>query len=95
MSKPSPKSGAMPRPKLNSTSSPLLAGGYCIWEFARGAWALKSTSCARGYLPGVPPAQAGKFEGELVKKHCEAAAMPSEPGPKSTPARPARVKVTN
>lgn len=95
MAKASPRSGVASKPPLVSTSSPLAAGGYCIWEYAKGAWALKSTSCARGYLPGGPPPQAGKFEGELVKKHCEAAAVPSAPAPKSTPEKPGRVKVSN
>lgn len=95
MSKASPKAGAVPRPTLNSTSRPIAAGGYCIWEYTKGAWAIKSTACARGYLPGGPPPQAGQFDGELVKKHCEAAPVPSAPAPKSAPTRPGRAKVTH
>ena len=96
MSEASPKAGAAPRPKLVSTSKPFAAGGYCIWEYSRGAWAIKTTSHARGYHPGDPPSQPGRFEGELVKKHCEAAAVPSYSGPKAlAPARPGPVTVTD
>jgi hypothetical protein len=28
-----------------------------------------------GFAPGDPPAQAGRFEGELIRKYCEPVAL--------------------
>jgi hypothetical protein len=51
------------------------AGGYGIWEFSRGAWSLRRVVCGVGFAPGDPPAQAGRFEGELIRKYCEPVAL--------------------
>jgi hypothetical protein len=47
------------------------SGGYGIWEFSLGTWSLRSAVCPDGYTPGAPPLQAGRFEGELIRKYCE------------------------
>ena len=51
------------------------SGGYGIWEFSQGAWSLRSAVCPVGYTPGAPPLQAGRFEGELIRRYCEPVAL--------------------
>jgi hypothetical protein len=59
-----------------TTSGPMnAAGGYGIWEFSQGAWSLRSAECPTGYTTGEPPAQAGRFDGELIRKYCEPVAL--------------------
>jgi hypothetical protein len=58
-----------------TTSGHKASGGYGIWEFSHGAWALRSAEYPVGYTPGAPPAQAGRFEGELIRKYCEPVAL--------------------
>jgi hypothetical protein len=45
--------------------------GYALWAFQAGAWVVQKVDCGEGYWAGDPPRQAGKFEGEIVKKACE------------------------
>ena len=58
-----------------STTHNGAAGGYAIWEFSQGAWSLRIAASPAGFAPGDPPAQAGRFEGELIRKHCEPVAL--------------------
>jgi hypothetical protein len=51
------------------------SGGYGIWEYSQGAWSLRNAMCPDGYTPGAPPVQAGRFEGELIRKYCEPVAL--------------------
>jgi hypothetical protein len=54
-----------------TTTHKKAVGGYGIWEFSRGGWSLRRLECGVGFAPGDPPAQAGRFEGELIRKYCE------------------------
>ena len=58
-----------------TTTHSKAAGGYGIWEFSRGAWSLRRAMHGVGFAPGDPPAQAGRFEGELIRKYCEPVAL--------------------
>jgi hypothetical protein len=57
--------------KPPTTTNVRAAGCYGIWEFSRGAWSLRRLECGVGFAPGDPPEQAGRFEGELIRKSCE------------------------
>ena len=63
------------------SSNGLNPGGYSLWVFRSGSWELMRSSCPEGYLPGGPPSQAGQFEGEVVRKHCEPDLRPAGPPP--------------
>ncbi len=52
-----------------TTTARKASGGYGIWEYSQGAWSLRSAVCPVGYTPGAPPVQAGRFEGELIRKY--------------------------
>ncbi len=54
-----------------TTTEGKAAGGYGIWEYSRGTWMLRRLVCGVGFAPGEPPEQAGRFEGELIRKYCE------------------------
>ena len=54
-----------------TTTRKTAVGGYGIWEYSRGAWSLRRLECGVGFAPGDPPEQAGRFEGELIRKYCE------------------------
>jgi hypothetical protein len=58
-----------------TTTGHTAPGGYGIWEFSQGTWSLRSAVCPEGYAPGEPPVQAGRFEGELIRKYCEPVAL--------------------
>jgi hypothetical protein len=58
-----------------TTTGRMASGGYGIWQFSQGAWSLRSATCPVGYAPGAPPTQAGRFEGELIRKFCEPVAL--------------------
>jgi hypothetical protein len=58
-----------------TTTQRKASGGYGIWIFSQGAWSLRSAACPVGYAPGAPPAQAGRFEGELIRKYFEPVAL--------------------
>ena len=62
--------GAIP-----TTTHSKASGGYGIWEFSQGAWSLRRAECPVGYTQGSPPVQAGRFEGELIRKYCEPVAL--------------------
>jgi hypothetical protein len=47
------------------------ASAYALWEYRSGSWVVKKPGNAEGYHSGSPPAQAGRFEGEIVRKYCE------------------------
>ncbi len=61
--------------KVPTTTYDRAAGGYGIWEFSRGDWSLRRAICGVGFAPGGPPTQAGRFEGELIRKCCEPVAL--------------------
>jgi hypothetical protein len=67
--------GTGDKPPAPTTTHSKASGGYGIWEFSQGAWSLRSATCPVGYTPGAPPAQAGRFEGELIRKYCEPVAL--------------------
>jgi hypothetical protein len=47
------------------------ASGYSLWEYANSTWVLKKCHCQDGYGSGSPPAEAGKYTGEIKRKACE------------------------
>lgn len=61
----------MPVQKVLGSSQFMASGGYALWTFKSDAWELMKSDCAEGYIPGGPPIQQGKFDGEVVKKPCE------------------------
>ena len=40
-------------------------GGYCLWEFRDERWMLKKDCCKEGYVPSEPPAESGRFQGQI------------------------------
>jgi len=52
-------------------------GGYTLWEYRSVTWAVKKPGHGEGYHPGSPPTQAGRFEGEIVRKPCEPVLEPA------------------
>jgi len=40
-------------------------GGYCLWEFRDETWMLKKDCCKEGYVPSEPPAENGRFQGQI------------------------------
>jgi hypothetical protein len=58
-------------PPLVASSWKMAAGGYCVWEYEDETWTVKKESCALGYHPGDAPQEKGRFEGEVLRKHCE------------------------
>ena len=73
------RSGDFPVPKLlkihlthaASSHGETAKSAYALWEYRSGSWIVKKPGDAEGYHPGSPPAQAGRFEGEIVRKYCE------------------------
>ena len=63
-----------------SSRASTAGSGYALWEYRSGSWVVKKPGDAEGYQPGSPPAQEGRFEGEIVRKYCEPVLGPaSEP----------------
>jgi hypothetical protein len=58
-------------PAATSQGEVPIKSAYALWEFRSGSWIVKEPGSAEGYHPGSPPAQAGRFEGEIVRKYCE------------------------
>jgi hypothetical protein len=44
--------------------------GFCVWSFRGGKWEILQRSCREGYVPGPPPARAGEYEGQCVRRLC-------------------------
>ncbi len=57
--------------KVGSTRGVATGSAYALWEYRSGSWVVKSPGDAAGYHAGNPPAQKGRFEGEIVRKYCE------------------------
>jgi hypothetical protein len=67
---------------VGSTSQGEAAGkAYSLWEYRSGSWVVKKPGNADGYHPGSPPAQEGRFEGEIVRKYCEPVMGPANSPP--------------
>jgi hypothetical protein len=56
---------------VGESSHTMAVGGYCLWEFQDQVWNLKKQSCGEDFAPGAPPADPGRFDGDIVKKYCE------------------------
>ena len=66
--------------RAGSSGGAVSAGAYALWEYRSGSWVVKKPGDAEGYHPGSPPVQAGRFEGEIVRKYCEPVlSLASEP----------------
>lgn len=48
-----------------------LGMGSALWESVAGEWLLLKCGCSEGFEAGSPPADLGKYEGEIVRKLCE------------------------
>ncbi len=65
-------------PVFPFSSGVMGAGGYCVWEYREKTWAVAKQACGLGYHAGDPPRGEGRFEGELLRKHCEPVLDPVE-----------------
>jgi hypothetical protein len=54
---------------------------YALWEYRSGSWVVKKPAGAEGFQAGSPPAQQGRFEGEIVRKYCEPIVAPASLSP--------------
>ena len=61
----------LPLPYGATSQAEKAKSAYALWEYRSGSWVVKKPGDAEGYHPGSPPAQAGRFEGEIVRKYCE------------------------
>ena len=50
------------------TSAHLGARGYSVWQYGDQGWVIIKTRCRRGHHPGQPPAEKGKYKGEIKRK---------------------------
>ena len=41
---------------------------YCLWRYRQGQWHLVENRCLPGFQPGDPPARAGTYPDEMVRK---------------------------
>jgi hypothetical protein len=56
--------------KESMASAHLGARGYCVWQYGDQGWVIIKRRCRRGHHPGQPPAEKGKYKGEIKRKFC-------------------------
>jgi hypothetical protein len=67
--------------KGGSSGGVAVGSAYALWEYRCGSWVVKKPGDAEGYHAGSPPAQQGRFEGEIVRKYCEPVLVPASTSP--------------
>lgn len=67
--------------KVGSSGGVASKSAYALWEYRSGSWVVKRPAGAEGFQAGSPPAQKGRFEGEIVRKYCEPVLGPASAPP--------------